>query len=277
MNPRETSLFSEQAANMVENLACRIAERHGGRLMGNHLVPYLPMSLGLIESCLENMVDGSSVFSEKKDNLIEYEFAAYKDAPIEPGMLRVSSCLSCDADLSAGDKKEFCSSCSEVLQSELNRLAETTGWPAQAVYEHEILRVASNHKGAVHAEDLAGHSRYTLRNVRQKLDRMSLDGYLRQELDQDAGMMVYHFPEISYPKEHYRANMTMIRAYPASVMEEVQIRVVRILFALGLLFLALLVMAFLHVPFPLLILLFLVAAPLVSFLIWRHRSRPEDE
>ncbi len=269
--------LSEAAANIVENLACRIAERQGGKITANHLIPYLPMSLELIRSCLENMVDGSSVFAEKRDNLVEYEFAAYKDTAVQSGILTVSSCVSCDTDIAGAGRQALCSSCARTLQNELNLLAEKIGWPAQAVYEHEILYLASEHKGPLPAEGLAGHSRYTLRSMRRKLNKLSLDGYLRQELDQTAGMMTYYFPELNYPKESYRKNMAIIRAHPASVMEEVQIKLVRILFVLGLMFLGLLIMAFLHVPFPILILLFLISAPIVAFFMWRHRSRPEEE
>ena len=269
--------LSEAAANIVENLACRIAERCRGRITASQLMPYLPMSLKLVRSCLENMVDGSSVLSEKSEHVTEFEFAADKDSEVNPGVLSDGSCVSCGADMFGGGQDALCSACSGTLRGELNALAEKTGWPAQAVYEHEILYQAADHKGPVHAETLAAHSPYTLRNMRRKLDKMSLEGYLSQELDQDAGMMTYCFPEMDYPKNLYRKNMAVIRGYPSSVMEEVQIKVARILFTLGAMFLGMLVLAFLRVPFPILIVLFFVTAPIVAIVMWRHRSRPEEE
>jgi len=269
-------MLSEAAANIVENLACRIAQRQGGKIAPNHLMPYLPMSLELIKSCLDTMVDGTSVVAAEQDNIIEYEFASYRDAAGQSEILKVDSCVSCNTDITGVDKDVLCPTCAQTLRNELNLLAEKMGWPAQAVYEHEILYLAAGHQGPVHAEDLAGHSRYTLRSMRRKLDKISLDNYLRQELDRQAGMMTYYFPEIIYSKELYRKNMIIIRTYPASVTEEVEMKITRILFTLGWMFLGLLALALLHVPFPLLILLFLVSAPVVALIIWRHKSRAEE-
>ena len=60
-------------------------------------------------------------------------------------------------------------------------------------------------------------------------------------------------------------------------MEEVQLKLVRILFSLGFIVLALLVLAFFHVPFPLLVLLFLIFGPGTAIFIWRHKDRLEQE
>jgi hypothetical protein len=38
--------------------------------------------------------------------------------------------------------------------------------------------------------------------------------------------------------------------------------------------LAMFILAVMHVPFPLLVLAFLVSAPIVSLAIWRHRRSP---
>ena len=269
--------LSERAANMVENLAFRIAERHGGTLTPNHLVPYVPMSLALIRECLDGLVDNETVCPVRTGHVEEYEFTTYADAPKEPAMLKVRACVSCDADLASRAAGVFCPSCSRELGREIARLAEKTAWPAQAVYEHEILYLAAHAKGPVHAEDLAGRSCYTLRNMRRKLDAMSKEGSLCKVFDEHGGAVVYEFPAIEYPKGHYKTNMDVIRGFPASVMEEVQTRVTLVLFALGALVLGLFVMAFMRVPFPVLILMFLVAAPVISILIWSHRTRPEDD
>jgi len=278
MNTDDGLHLSEAAANVVENLATRVAQRHGGRLTPNHIVPYLPMSLALIKRCLDQMADGASVVAEEQDGFVGYLFTAYKDAPVEDGVLDVTACVSCDKDLEGAGAELLCSECSALLRKELNRLAERTAWPAQAVYEHEILYRAAKHKGPVPPAAIAGESRYTLRSTRRKLDRLSLDRYARQELDQAAGLTKYCFPEISYPRELYRKNMAVIRSYPASLMEEVQIKVVRIFATLGVMLLGMLALAICTgIPFPFLMLLFLVAGPAVAFWIWRHREKPQDD
>ena len=269
--------LSESASNVIENLACRVARKCAGVITPNHVIPYLPVSLGIVKACLDDMVDGTSVVSETRDNVVEYEFAAYRDVPAEGGVLVADACVACDKDQPAPGGELLCPSCSKCLRDELNTLAEKAGWPAQAVYEHEILYHAAQVRGPSHAESLAGASPYTLRNMRRKLDRLTLGHFARQELDANAGVMKYHFPAIEYPQSLYRKNMAIIRSYPASVMEEVQIKVTRILVSLGLMFLAMLVLAFWGIPFPMLMLLFVVAAPVTSLLVWRHRSRPADD
>jgi len=272
-----SSLPSELVSNVIENVACRIAQRNAGRISPNHVLPYLPVSLGIVTSCLDQMVDNTSVVSATKDNLVEYEFSAYRDSPVESGILTVGSCVSCDKDQPRPGGEILCPSCTMLLRKDLTALAEKAGWPAQAVYEHEILYHAAGEPRPVHAESLAGSSRYTLRNMHRKLDRLTLDHFARQELDQDTGIMTYHFPQIEYPRSLYSKNMAVIRSYPASVMEEVQVKIVRILISLGLMFLGLLILAFCGIPFPLLVLFAIVAAPVTAFLIWRHRDRPEEE
>jgi hypothetical protein len=272
----EPKRLSEAASNIVENLATRVAQRNGGRICPHHIVPYLPMSLGLIQTCLDDMVDGTSVHSDVRNELLEYEFAAYRDSPVERGILKLSagSCVSCDRDLAEPSEEVLCPECSELLRKELNVLAERTAWPAQAVYEHEILYHAAEQTGPVHAATLAGSSRYTLQGIRQKLDRLTLDHYARQELDRKAGIMTYHFPDIEYPRHLYRKNMAVIRSYPASVMEEVQVKIMRILGALAVMLLLAIGAAICFQPlFPILVLVLLVAGPIVAWRIWHHKEK----
>lgn len=273
----EGTALDERVENMVENLALRTAEACGGVLTANHLLPYLPMSLDMIQTCLDDMVDNRAVTMDESGHVTEYRFHAYKTESGASDALDASTCVACDAELPKYTNRFYCAPCLNALQQELSRLADRTGWPARAVYEHEILFRAAQGGGRVHAEDLAAKSRYTLRNMEGKLVAMSLEGRLQKDLDETSGTIVYVFPEIDYPQNQYRANMGLIRSFPASTMEEVQIRVAHILFSIGVLILGLLVLAFAHVPFPTLILLFLVIAPICAFTIWRRRSRLYDE
>ncbi len=278
MSAMTSVTLSEAASNIVENLACRVAEHTGGTITPNHLMPYLPMSLELIVSCLDAMVDGSSVFKETRDNILYYEIAAYRDGENRGSLVNVTSCVSCNGELSTGEPGVLCPRCFKTLHLELNRLAERIGWPAQAVYEHEILYLAARHKGEpVAAEALAGRSRYTLKRMRHKLDVLSLKNATRQAVDQATGEVKYLFPAIDYPDNCFRRNMKIITSYPASVMEEVQLKIVRILFSLGLLLIGLLVLGFLHIPFPLLVMIFIIAAPIISLIIWTSRKRPDED
>jgi len=262
---------------VVENLACRIARKLKGSISPNHLVPYLPMSLGLIRQCLDQMTDGTAVLSETRDNIQEYQFTAYKGEPQAGDAPEIKACVSCSTDLPALGDAILCSACNKLLEDELTALAEKTGWPAQAVYEHEILYHAAAGKGPMHAESLAGSSRYTLRQMRRKLDRLCVENYVRQEMDESSGLVKYSFPAIQYPKTSYQRNMAIIRQHPASIMEEVQIKVVKILMTLGLLVLASLLLAFWGIPFPILVLLLLIAGPIVALRIWLKKQKAESD
>ena len=68
----------------------------------------------------------------------------------------------------------------------------------------------------------------------------------------------------------------MIRAYPAAVTEDMEQRIVRILFVLGCIFIAMLALAFWGIPFPLLVPAFLMVAPITAFIIWQHKDKIEE-
>ena len=279
MSALEQGCLGEQGASTVESLALRLAEQNGGRLTANHLIPYLPVSLGVIQSCLDDLVSkDTTVQSDATGPVTEYEFAACKkDAAKETGMLPIRMCLACGLDLRrTKERRPFCQGCFVEFKGALARLADANGWPAQAIYEHEILHLAAQLAGPVTARDLAARSRYSLRAVRGKLDAMSAGGHIEKDFDETRQTEVYSFPKIEYPESNYRDNMDIVRTYPAAAMEEARLRLFRVLCALGLEVVIFITLASLHLPFLLLIVLFLIAAPVTAIVIWRH-ERPLDE
>ncbi len=264
--------ISDTLSNVVENVACRIAEHGNGRVAPPQVLPYLPMSLELVREALDGMADGTSVLRDDDAPTVEYAFTAYQGEGESGTPIRCNECVSCGGDLSAPRTDVLCNACRDAVRRELTALAESVGWPAQAVYEHEIFYLAASQDGDVHAEDLAGRSRYTLRNMRRKLDRLSVAGFVRQDLDSKAGLLCYRTPPMVYPKDQFRRNMEVIRSYPASHQEDLEMKVVRIFMALSFMVIAMLVLAFMRVPFPLLVLGFAVLAPIVSISILRRRT-----
>ena len=273
---RDDSL-SEATVNMVENIAYQIAERNRGRITVNHLVPYLPMSVGLLRDCLDEMLDEHSVFAGELDGFPVYEFNACLNKAPPAGRLDFANCLSCNTDFAPPRLKPFCPPCFENLTKDLTRIAKTTGWPTKAVYEHEILYLAARQPGPHYAAWLAGQSRFTLKRMKQKLKTMTLDHYLRQELDTQAGNLRYHFPAVAYPKKFYRHNMEVIRSHPSSVMEDVEMKVTRITLTLAGLVLLMFLLALLRIPLPMLVVGFVIVAPIVSLKIWRHKEKPPED
>lgn len=267
--------MGESLGNVIENTACRVAQIRSGRLAPHHLMPYLPVSLDMLCDGLNGMVDGAAVVADTKDGRVEYVFSAYTDQPSEQGGLTVVTCVSCSAELDQAGEM-ICGACAVNFRRELSALAEKTGWPAQAVYEHEILYLAARKNSPVAAETLASASRYTLRSMKKKLARMAEGKFLKIEAGDKPGTLRYRFPALVYPQNLYRRNQAVIRAYPAAVTEDLEQRIVRILFVLGGLFIAMLALAFWGIPFPLLVPAFLVVAPITAGIIWQHKDKLEE-
>ena len=276
MNKETIDMLNETAANIVENLAYQVAQRHNSVITANHLAPYLPLSLDLIRSCLENMADGHSVITCEQDGLPAYEFVRSGESDEETSIDPAHTCLSCTTSLAPGEKM-LCRMCQESLEKESNRLAESTGWPSKAVYEHEILYLAAKSTRPHSAAHLAGYSRYTLKRMQKKLKSMALAHYLKVDLDSDAATLLYTFPEITYPKNLYQKNMETIRQYPAAIAEDMEHKLIRIILSIAGMLLAVFLLALMRVPFPLLIGCFVVTAPIVTLKIWRHKDKPPDD
>jgi hypothetical protein len=257
----------EVISNAVENVAFRLAESRNGIITPAELLPFLPVSLGMIIDILnEAAAESEAITAETVGGLRRYVFVS-----AQPGgaTLNDAHCVACDSDSS----QLLCEVCSKTLNAALEAEAETNGWPAQAVYEHELAYLAARIGAPVSAEKLASVSRFTLRRMRQKLELMQQVLAVRKERAPESGVLSYVFPTAPYPREAYLQNMKLIRSLPASITEDVEARVVHILTALGILFLLLLGMAFCHFPFPLLLVAFLITSPILAVLIWKRRSK----
>ncbi len=257
----------EVIANAVENVAFRLAESRNGIITPAELLPFLPVSLGMIIDILnEAAAESEAITAETVDGLRRYAFISTQ--PVNAN-LTDSRCVACDHD----SRDLLCEACTETLGTALKKEAETNGWPAQAVYEHEVAYLAARTASPVSAEKLASTSHFTLRRMRQKLELMQQVLAVRKERDPETGVLRYHFPSAPYPRESYLQNMNLIRSLPASITEDVEARVVHILTALGILFLILLGLAFCHFPFPLLFMAFLIASPILAVVLWKRRSK----
>lgn len=265
--------LSETSQNLIENLAAHLAERNSGVITVNHLAPHLPVSLRLLRDALDAMVDGRAVLYDETSLFPEYHFCAFLDKESKSGTPAPVKCICCGDNLERSGVVA-CNRCFEVCKQDLNALAERCGWPARAVYEHEILYLASNIEGPVYLAAMAGRSNYTLRSMGKKLERLCLERYAAQQLDDEKGLVVYSFPEVKYPETSYRRNMGVIRSYPAAEAEEIDNKVLKILIMLASLIVVIFLASFfLRVPFPIGVLLLLIIGPVWSWRIWRSRNK----
>ena len=264
----------EIISNVVENSGFRLAEKSEGTITPAQLLPYLPVSLDMIMDILNAAAaESEAITAETINGLRHYVFTSTPLPGTHPSDLAGSQCVACSQDLHAQNAALLCNDCSDALKKSLQAEAETNGWPAQAVYEHEICYLATRAPSPVSAEKLASMSRFTLRRMRKKLEQMQNTLSVYQERDPATGTRLYTFPSAPYPREAYVQNMQWIRSLPASITEDVEARVTHILLSMGVLFLVLLGMAFWGFPFPLLLMVFLVVAPVLTVVLWKRRSK----
>lgn len=270
--------LSNKSANIIENLACHIAERNNHRITAAHLIPHLPLPLAALKKYLDDMLDGVAVYSEVDDGKTWYVFSN----PDETGDSaksadRPKACICCSSEIPPSSRGIICSDCRNVMLTELRRTATVSNWPSQALFEHEMLYVSSEHNNPVHPSTLAGHSRYTLKQVQEKMEELCLEGFVSQTFNDEKGSILYDFPDITYPLKNYEDNLAILESFPSTIQEAVEARVTKIFFALGVLVLCLFALAFMRVPFPFLIIAFLAAAPVISYVIWKRPGRPPQK
>lgn len=259
----------------VENISARIAATNSGRVTPNDLAPYLPVSLGLIESRMRDMVDGSTVLEPEKEGFLYFDYPEFYDSP--QCSLERSDCWVCHAEQRETERFQgndlipgFCAACSKELSAELLELAETTGWPADAIKEHEMLYITSSADAPVRLAAVAGKSRLTLGKVKQLLIDMSKRRWVKMIVSQELGGMGFAFPKVSYPKADFKQNQLFIRKHPASMKDEVEIRLIRALSGVAVILVLCIVGAIFHIPFPILILTGGLAS---GFYVWKTFSR----
>jgi hypothetical protein len=232
---RQPLAVEESILRLVEHLACHLAERSQGRLTSYHLMPYLPLSLELIRTCLDNMMDGESVVSPAGEEKVVYQFPAYRDLQPQAGMLSLESCVACGLQLPARAFSVLCMPCAETLHRDGERVARTHGWAAQALLEHALLYAAAPYAGKpVSVTTLARRAHSRLHATRHALKRLSLEGYIHQEADPQTGALVYAFPPLDYPRTLYEANARVLQAWAGGRARGLWGKGQRWLYALGL-------------------------------------------
>lgn len=264
--------LSESTSNIMENIAYRLAEGNNGIVRPSMLLAYLPVSLDLIRDSLDQSVDDCAVFRKEEADDLYYYFPACENKTSENKTPVFDGCAGCNADT----ESFLCKTCRKAMNKDLMKAAEQNGWPSKAVYEHEIFYLAGKLNDPLHAEKLAGNSRYTLGSMNEKLKKMVKEKSIRMNLESKDGLMTYEFPKLTYPKNRYRENMRVIRNHPTAIQEDTEIKLIRILCVLALMLLAVLVLIFCKVPLPLLIPAYILTAPIVAFSIWHKKLEPID-
>jgi hypothetical protein len=177
-------------------------------------MPYVPLYLEVLRACLDDMVDDESVLAVAGEVGAVYQFSAYRDLPVQPGALSLEACVACGTELLPQTPGVLCPECLAVLHKAGERAARLHGWAPQARLEHALLYAATQQGGGpVSVATLASRSHTRMRVARQALEKLALDGYIRQEADINTGAMVYTFPPIAYPRALYQANAALLKSW----------------------------------------------------------------
>ncbi|HNY28580.1 MAG TPA: hypothetical protein PKH31_14490 [Candidatus Sumerlaeota bacterium] len=245
----------------VENLAARLAATRGGRVMANHLMPYLPVSLDLIERILDALVDETVLTSRREDDWQIYEFPELLDAPIAPTPRNV--CVACGTPDRLADKSPLCDACARALEAELTEMAKHEDWPAEAVWEHELLCAASRQSGPLRVASLAGFTRLSLSQLKERLKNLAARGHARCVVNFESKSAYYEFPPLIYPRDIWLRHDRFICGHPASRKCEFEIKIMKV-FVVLIVATFLLFLDFLQ-PIPC---VFLILPPAVILALW---------
>lgn len=260
---------------LIENLAERLAASKGGRIAPADLIPYIPLSLTLVRRFLDEMVDGNLVISERKDGLLFYEFTELVGAPAK--VFPKGICLYCGESVAEGQGNILAAQHQKPFQEELLKLAESEAWPAEAIWQHELIYITSNVEGPIRISDVAGRSRLTLSQVNRRLEILAKEGYARQNLDFEKEKASYEFPKVDYPAEAYFRNDRFIRQHPSSLKDEAEVKMAKTLIMLiAIVFIGLLA-AIGGVPFPLIALGAIAGGAFTIFKVFMSKLRIEPE
>lgn len=206
---------------VTENLAEQLAATQGGKVHPVQLLPYLPMSLQLIETTLDELTESARVAKKLDDGLVSYEFNEHLDKA--PTKFQPTKGIYSDDPL---DEVEFTAISTEVrstLQVELGILAEEHPWPGNAIWQHELLYLLQNLPAPVSLSAIAGHSRLPFKKVEEKMAELVELGAVQYNVKTKA----YDLPPMSYPKKPYKRHDEFVRQFPGALKEETEMRLVK--------------------------------------------------
>ena len=203
----------EAVLNIIENVAVVLPS--GGKAgLHHHISCRMCRCISVLRACLDDMVDDESVLAVPGEVGAVYQFSAYRDLPVQPGALSLEACVACGTELLPQTPGVLCPECLAVLHKAGERAARLHGWAPQARLEHALLYAATQQGGGpVSVATLASRSHTRMRVARQALEKLALDGYIRQEADINTGAMVYTFPPIAYPRALYQTNATLLKSW----------------------------------------------------------------
>ncbi|MGJ8653237.1 MAG: hypothetical protein ACSHX8_08185 [Opitutaceae bacterium] len=231
---------------VTENLAEQLSAVQGGVVHPTQLLPYLPVSLGLIEQTLDGLTDSERVEKETQNGLTVYLFKESFNKPVQKFAPRV--CVYSNEPLPDYEYAVLAADTRKTVEAELSIIAQNDIWPADAIWEHELLYLVQNLASPTSTSAIAGHARLSFKKVELHLNNLKERGMLRFSPE----LQTWDAPSSRYPKPAYVRNQSFIRQFPGAIKEELETRLVKALSAVFIVLFICLILAFTaRFPFPL--------------------------
>lgn len=257
---------------VTENLAEQLSAAQSGIVHPTQLLPYLPLSLSLIEQTLDPLCESDRVEKCVSNGLAAYIFKESVDRP--PHKFALEHCVYSNDPLDDYAFSAVSPAVRSSIEAELASLAQHDPWPAEAVHEHELLYLANNLPAPVHTSAIAGHSRLPFKNVELHLAQLQR----RQALLPLPELNSWQLPPLRYPKPAYQRNVDFIRQFPGAIKEELELRLIKALsYALLVLFVCALLALVARVPFPFILATGLASAAVIFFKVFKAAPKPIPE
>lgn len=257
---------------VVENLAEQISAAQSGIVHPTQLLPFLPLSLGLIEATLDALCASDRLDKAICNGYTTYLFTESLDRP--PHKLILTHCVYSNEPLNSLALTAVSASVRVTIESELKNLALADAWPAAAVQEHELIYLINNLPEPVHISKVVTHSRLPSKNLNIQLQR------LKQQHAIASGQQAFdlQLPPLNYPTVAYQRNATFIRSFPVAIKEELEVRLIKALSsALFVLLCCALLAATARIPFPILFISGISLSAVIALRIFKAVPQPIPE
>jgi hypothetical protein len=208
---------------VTENLAEQLSAAQGGIVHPAQLLPYLPLSLRLIEKTLDALTESDRVERQTINGLTAYIFKESLNKPQHKFAPRV--CVYSNESLDNYEYAVISKDVRQKIEAELSLTAAHDLWPSEAIWEHELIYLAQNLNAPTSTSEIAGHARLSFKKVETRLAELQSRGALHFNTDLSA----WEEPPMRYPKPAYIRNDAYIRQFPGAIKEELEVRLVKAL------------------------------------------------
>lgn len=254
---------------VTENLAEQLSAAQGGIVHPAQLLPYLPLSLKLIEKTLDALTESDRVEKQTINGFSAYIFKESLNKPQHKFAPRV--CVYSNEALENTEYTAISVDTRKKIEAELSLTAANDIWPAEAVWEHELIYLVQNLNAPTSTREIAGHARLPFKKVEAHLAKLNACSALRLSTDLNA----WEGPPMRYPKAAYIRNDRYIRQFPGAIKEEFEIRLIKSLTTALLVLLLCFVLAITaRFPFPIVLFGGGLIAILVFLKIFRAPPKP---